>query len=111
MLITHSLKALLSSLKSMGRVLKGFATMSLTYLCITAASTEALPLALLGKAPPLHGQALHYFADDPATKGYLATPIDQPSKGAGILIHEWNGLTRRIFIVAESVLIETKTSP
>ena len=106
MLITHSLKALLSSLKSMGRVLKGFATMSLTYLCITAASTEALPLALLGKAPPLHGQALHYFADDPATKGYLATPIDQPSKGAVILIHEWNGLTRRIKETADAFAAE-----
>lgn len=106
-----------------------FLAACLTYLTFATALAEALPLALLGNAPPLQGQAIHYFADHPATAGYLATPIDQPSKGAVILIHEWNGLTQRmketadalrmsvmwpspwICIAAESVLIEPKTWP
>ena len=76
--------------------------MCITYLSIATAFAEPLPLALLGKAPPLQGQALHYFADNPAATGYLATPTEVPSKGAVILIHEWNGLTRRIKETADA---------
>ncbi|MDC1102699.1 dienelactone hydrolase family protein [Pseudomonadales bacterium] len=88
--------------KSMHPVLKGLAAMCITYLSIATAFAEPLPLALLGKAPALQGQALHYFADNPAATGYLATPTEVPSKGAVILIHEWNGLTRRIKETADA---------
>ena len=50
MVKTHSHRTRVSSLEFMGRILKGFAMMSLTYLSITAAATETLPLALLSKA-------------------------------------------------------------
>lgn len=86
----------------MRRVLIDFAVVYFLYFSISTAYAEALPLALLGKAPPLQGRALHYFADNAATTGYLATPVDQPSKGAVILIHEWNGLTRRIKETADA---------
>ena len=49
----------------MRRVLMDFAVVYFLYFSISTAYAEALPLALLGKAPPLQGQrALHYFADN-----------------------------------------------
>ena len=81
--------------------------MLITTLCLNSLTfgndlAEALPPALLGKAPPLQGQALNYFTDHPATTGYLSLPVGQESKGAVILVHEWNGLTQRIKETADA---------
>ncbi len=67
---------------------------------------DALPAAILGRAGPLGGQSVSYFADDDATVGYLAVP-----EGAGpfpslILIHEWNGLADRVREVADAMAAE-----
>ena len=78
--------------------------MCITYLSIATAFAESLPLALLGKAPPLQGQALHYFADNPAATGYLATPTEVPSKGAVILIDENMALVQETMQAPDQII-------
>jgi len=75
---------------------------------VTAPATadDALPPAVLGKAPPLAGQPLEYFDDDPDATGYLAQPAGDGPHGAVILIHEWNGLVDRVREVADAFAAE-----
>lgn len=65
-----------------------------------------IPSAILGKAAPPRGDAVHYFSDDPATTGYLAVPEGNGPFGAVILIHEWNGLVDRVRQVADALAAE-----
>lgn len=67
---------------------------------------DALPPAVLGAAPPLRGQDVAYFADDPATRGYLAVPEGAGPFPAVILIHEWNGLVQRVKEMADALAAE-----
>lgn len=67
-----------------------------------AAGSSALPAAILGKAPPLRGQAVNYFASDKASTGYLALPQGEGPFPAVVLIHEWNGLVVRVKEVADA---------
>ena len=73
-----------------------------------AAPTERdeLPAAVLGEAPPLRGEAVSYFPEDTAARGYLTLPAGDGSFGAVILIHEWNGLVDRIRQVADALAAE-----
>jgi carboxymethylenebutenolidase len=70
------------------------------------ARADALPPALLGKAPPLRGEPVAYFADDSAALGYLTLPSGPGPFGAVILIHEWNGLVDRVRQVADALAAE-----
>jgi len=67
---------------------------------------DAVPDAILGKAPPLRGRSVQYYPDHPATVGYLAEPAGEGPHGAVILIHEWNGLVDRIRQVADAFAAE-----
>ena len=67
---------------------------------------DQLPAAIIGNAPPLGGQAVSYFPDDPKTRGYLAVPEGPGPHGAVILIHEWNGLVDRVRQVADALAAE-----
>ncbi len=67
---------------------------------------DAMPAAIQGKAGPLRGNDLAYYAANPGTKGYLAVPASKEKKGAVILIHEWNGLTQRIRETADAFAAE-----
>jgi len=67
---------------------------------------DQLPNAIIGSAGPLAGQALNYYAANPATTGYLSVPKGNDKKGAVILIHEWNGLTQRIRETADAFAAE-----
>jgi carboxymethylenebutenolidase len=71
-----------------------------------ASPIEALPAALLGTAPAPRGEAVGYFPEDPATRGYLAVPEGDGPFPAVILIHEWRGLTDRIRQVADALAAE-----
>ncbi|RMH12023.1 MAG: dienelactone hydrolase family protein [Gemmatimonadetes bacterium] len=62
-----------------------------------------LPAAVLGKAPPPSGEAVHYWADDERTVGYLAVPEGEGPFPAVILIHEWNGLVDRVRQMADEM--------
>ncbi len=75
---------------------------------ITLAPTadDALPAAVLGTAPPPAGTAVHYFAADSATTGYLAVPEGAGPFPALILIHEWDGLGDRVRQVADALAAE-----
>jgi len=64
--------------------------------------TSSIPAAILGAAPPLQGQPLHYVAGDTLTTGYLAVPEGAGPFPALILIHEWNGLSDRVRQVADA---------
>jgi len=66
------------------------------------AGAAALPAAIVGKAGPLSGESVSYFADDPAARGYLALPRGPGPHPAVILIHEWNGLVQRVKETADS---------
>ena len=81
-----------------------FATL-MSLICFTAAA-QSVPDAILGKAGPPTGQPLAYFADDPATLGYLALPEGPGPHGAVILIHEWNGLVDRVRQTADAFAAE-----
>ena len=63
---------------------------------------EALPAAIIGQAGPLTGEAVNYFAADPAARGYLAVPEGPGPHPAVILIHEWNGLVQRVKETADA---------
>ena len=67
---------------------------------------DQLPAAIIGNAPPLGGQAVSYFPDDPNTRGYLAVPDRPGPHGAVILVHEWNGLVDRVRQVADALAAE-----
>ncbi|MGD8278720.1 MAG: dienelactone hydrolase family protein [Gemmatimonadota bacterium] len=67
---------------------------------------DALPAAVLGTAPPPAGTAVHYFAQDTTTTGYLAVPEGEGPFPALILIHEWNGLGDRVRQVADALAAE-----
>lgn len=71
-----------------------------------SALADALPPALLGKAPALRGESVAYFGDDPAARGYLTLPTGPGPFGAVILVHEWNGLVDRIREVADALAAE-----
>jgi carboxymethylenebutenolidase len=71
-----------------------------------ASPVEALPAALLGMAPAPRGEAVGYFPEDPATRGYLVVPEGDGPFPAVILIHEWRGLTDRIRQVADALAAE-----
>ena len=62
----------------------------------------ALPAAIVGKAGPLTGENVSYYAQDPAAQGYLAVPPGPGPHPAVILIHEWNGLVQRVKETADS---------
>jgi len=64
-----------------------------------------VPAAIIGKAPPLKGEAIAYFPDRPKTSGYLSLPKGN-IKGGVILIHEWNGLSQRIRETADAFAAE-----
>ena len=64
-----------------------------------------VPAAIIGKAPPLKGEAIAYFLDSPKTSGYLSLP-EGNIKGGVILIHEWNGLSQRIRETADAFAAE-----
>ncbi len=68
--------------------------------------TSAIPDAILGQAPPLQGQTVHYIDGDAATAGYLAVPDGDGPFPALILIHEWNGLNDRVRQVADAFAAE-----
>ena len=65
------------------------------------AQESSIPDAILGKAPPPHGQAASYFPGDSLTRGYLAVPAGKGPFPALILIHEWDGLVDRDRQVAD----------
>ena len=67
---------------------------------------EELPPALLGTAPAPAGQAMAYFAEDTAARGYLAVPEGAGPFPAVILIHEWNGVVDRIRQMADALAAE-----
>ena len=67
---------------------------------------DELPPAIIGKAAPLAGESVGYFADDPKTQGYLAVPEGDGPFPAIILIHEWNGLVDRVKETADSFAAE-----
>ena len=66
-------------------------------------SIDALPAAILGKAPAPQGQALQYDASNTVSRGYLAVPEGDGPFGSVILIHEWNGLGDRVRQVADAL--------
>ena len=66
-------------------------------------ATEWLPDAIVGRGGTLHGDAVHYFAADSATTGYLAVPRGTGPFPGVILIHEWGGLVDRIRQVADDL--------
>ena len=59
--------------------------------------------AIVGKAPPPSGTAVHYFEENRAATGYLSIPKSGGPHPAVILIHEWNGLGDRVRQVADSL--------
>lgn len=67
---------------------------------------NALPDALLGKAPAPRGEPVHYFAGNPKSRGYLAMPEGDGPFGGVILIHEWNGLVDRVRQMADALAAE-----
>jgi carboxymethylenebutenolidase len=75
-------------------------------LGVTPAQGDDLPAAILGNAPPLQGESIAYFSEDPAVRGYLALPSGEGPFGTVILIHEWNGLVDRIREVADALAAE-----
>ncbi len=88
-----------------------FAAGSLLSFSVLAASPtppleRQVPAAILGKGQPPAGESVAYFAGDPATRGYLATPAGPGPHGAVILIHEWDGLVDRVRQVADAFAAE-----
>lgn len=71
-----------------------------------AASSDSLPAALLGTAPPPRGETSNYYPADPAAAGYLVTPEGAGPHPAIILIHEWDGLNDRVRQVADALADE-----
>ena len=67
---------------------------------------DQIPAAIVGKAGPLQGSNLHYYPGSDNTTGYLAVPEGDGTKGALILIHEWDGLSRRIRETADAFAAE-----
>ncbi|HCH36894.1 MAG: hypothetical protein CL480_07485 [Acidobacteria bacterium] len=67
---------------------------------------DELPAALLGTAPALQGEVLHYLPEDTATTGYLALPDGDGPHPSLILVHEWNGLGDRVRQVADALAAE-----
>ncbi len=65
------------------------------------AQESSIPDAIVGKAPPPHGQPAAYFPGDTLTRGYLAVPTGRGPFPALILIHEWNGVVDRVRQVAD----------
>ena len=72
----------------------------------TATADGVLPPAILGKALPLAGSRVRYFPEDPLTQGYLAEPTGSGTYPSVILIHEWNGLVRRVKETADAFAAE-----
>lgn len=73
---------------------------------VEAGASDSLPAALLGTAPAPRGEAVHYYAADPAATGYLVTPTGAGPHPAVILIHEWDGLNDRVRQVADALADE-----
>ncbi|HUF90053.1 MAG TPA: dienelactone hydrolase family protein [Gemmatimonadota bacterium] len=71
-----------------------------------AASSDSLPAALLGTAPPPRGETSNYYPADPAAAGYLVAPEGAGPHPAIILIHEWDGLNDRVRQLADALANE-----
>ena len=79
-----------------------FSSSAVAEITVDPTPRDELPAAIIGEAGPLQGSALNYYSANPATTGYLAVPESKAKKGAVILIHEWNGLTRRVRETADA---------
>jgi len=86
-----------------------------TLVFITTAAAEVpysptgedeLPDAILGNAGPLLGSDAAYYPANDKTMGYLAVPESAGPHGAVILIHEWNGLGKRVRETADAFAAE-----
>jgi carboxymethylenebutenolidase len=75
-------------------------------VALNPTAADELPAAVLGDAAPPAGQAVHYFAADTATRGYLAVPDSGGPFPALIIVHEWNGLVDRIRQMADALAAE-----
>jgi len=75
-------------------------------IALAPTADDALPAAVLGTAAPPAGTAIHYFAADSATTGYLAVPEGAGPFPALILVHEWDGLGNRVRQVADALAAE-----
>ena len=69
-------------------------------------AADTLPAAIWGRAASPAGEAVSYFTDDDAARGYLAVPEGEGPFPALILIHEWNGLVDRIRQMADAMAAE-----
>lgn len=63
---------------------------------------DVMMRAISGGAPEPAGRHVHYFDDNPDTRGYLAMPDGEGPFPAVILIHEWNGLVDRVRQTADA---------
>lgn len=90
----------------MGRSLAGtglVAAMAMAPALGWAATQDAPPDAILGKAPPPRGEHIQYDPANEASRGYIAVPEGEGPFGSVILIHEWNGLVDRVRQVADAL--------
>ncbi len=74
-----------------------------TSAAASAGPEDDLPAAIVGKAPPPSGTAVHYFEENRAATGTLSIPKSGGPHPAVILIHEWNGLGDRVRQVADAL--------
>ena len=63
---------------------------------------DILPSSIIGAGEPLHGKMINYYPSDVLTEGYLSMPQGLGPHPSVILIHEWNGLSKRVKEVADS---------
>jgi len=68
--------------------------------------TDEIPAAIRGAGGPPRGVTLHYHADNPAARGYLAVPAWSGPFPAVILIHEWDGVVERVKQTADALAAE-----
>ena len=73
---------------------------------VSPTTGDELPPAIVGKAGPLAGESVGYYAADGKAQGYLAVPEGDGPFPAVILIHEWNGLVQRVKETADSFAAE-----
>ncbi|MCH7495910.1 MAG: dienelactone hydrolase family protein [Candidatus Marinimicrobia bacterium] len=67
---------------------------------------DELPSAVLGTAPEPGGSIVNYFPEDPNTSGYLTLPEGSGKKPGLIIVHEWDGLKRRVRQMADALADE-----